>query len=351
MTVSFWTPTEIPLDAFTIMGANVKKSDNPIGQFGTGLKYALAVILRHGGEFRLFVRGTEYMFYLHKKVFRGQELEQVRMRKRKALIPGVWSPSTALPFTSQLGRNWHLWQAFRELESNTRDENGETIVGSLEGKSYALSTGTLIQIDCPGFAEQMTEAKVFLSTKDCDLAFKDATLEAYHMPSKYLYYRGIRIYELRYESRLTYNFKSGVDLTEDRTAMYPYYLFSLIANAIMQCDVRSTIEKVMRKSKDEKSPGFEAQELSLNETAKASQTFLAVAGSFAAAGAGGRSIRNYHSNLPPAVALTASIEMAKGDWQNIGTVLQRVFEQGACERSELPAVEALINKIQKETTE
>src|ERR1700733_12022356 len=39
---------EIEIDAITTFGVSVKEGPNPIGFFGTGLKYAVAVLLRHG---------------------------------------------------------------------------------------------------------------------------------------------------------------------------------------------------------------------------------------------------------------------------------------------------------------
>ena len=72
MIVQFKTPTSVPLEAFSLMGVNVKTSNNAIGRFGTGLKYAVAVILRYGGSIQLFIDGVEHEFYLSKKEFRGK---------------------------------------------------------------------------------------------------------------------------------------------------------------------------------------------------------------------------------------------------------------------------------------
>lgn len=55
--VQFRTPGLIPLEAFDTMGISAKVGDHPIGRFGTGLKYAVAVILREGGIIRLFRPG------------------------------------------------------------------------------------------------------------------------------------------------------------------------------------------------------------------------------------------------------------------------------------------------------
>ena len=47
--ITFHSPTILPIEAATTMGVSVKESDNAIGKFGTGLKYAIAGVLRLGG--------------------------------------------------------------------------------------------------------------------------------------------------------------------------------------------------------------------------------------------------------------------------------------------------------------
>ena len=80
----FVTPGAFPLDAFTTFGTNVKpNTTTPIGHFGTGLKYAVAIALRLGGSVTLYTGGAEYGFYLEKKEFRGKVFNTVRMRSRK----------------------------------------------------------------------------------------------------------------------------------------------------------------------------------------------------------------------------------------------------------------------------
>jgi hypothetical protein len=228
--VQFRTPGSIPIDAFTIMGVNVKIGDNPIGRFGTGLKYAVATILRAGGIIRLFVEDVEWEFYLSKKEFRGTEFQQVRMRKKNGL--GKWVSSRALPFTTQLGRDWKLWQAYRELESNTRDEGGSTHIfetdpidpdpmTGLEPEPEEITRpkyGTVIEVECSDFAETIEREAVFLDTERLERVFKSPMVDIYDAPSNHLYYRGIRVYTLRYPSLFTYDFGAGqVTLTEDRT--------------------------------------------------------------------------------------------------------------------------------------
>ena len=68
----FHTPTLIPIEGFTTFGLNAKPNvKTPIGFFGTGLKYAVAITLRLGGTFYLYIGSGLYEFYISKGEFRG----------------------------------------------------------------------------------------------------------------------------------------------------------------------------------------------------------------------------------------------------------------------------------------
>lgn len=47
---------EFDVSAMLTFGVSAKESDNPIGQFGTGFKYAIAIILRLGGSISVATR-------------------------------------------------------------------------------------------------------------------------------------------------------------------------------------------------------------------------------------------------------------------------------------------------------
>ena len=94
----------IDLRAVRTVGLNAKpKTDNPIGEFGTGLKLAIAVILRHGGEVTLYRGNQPYNFGVKYTKFRGEPCELITMNGEE------------LGFTLNYGKNWKPWQAFREL--------------------------------------------------------------------------------------------------------------------------------------------------------------------------------------------------------------------------------------------
>jgi hypothetical protein len=262
----FHTDTVIPFSAFNTFGINAKpNSGNPIGFFGTGLKYAVSIILRLGGTIRVFIDGVEYEFFLSKKDFRGKMFQEVRMKKRKGLLSS-WQYDK-LPFTTELGKNWGLWQAFRELESNTRDENGSSYWS--DGiESAAESKGkTLIEISCRGLEEVIENAgTVFFDPSSHKLVHDCLRFSAYDVPSKYLYYRGVRVYDLRYPSRYTYDFKQGyVDLSEDRSARNSYMLFWYISQQFMtEVHEKEILFKALHKSREQGSH-FEGNELSFSD--------------------------------------------------------------------------------------
>lgn len=263
----FRTNGAIPLDAFTTFGVNHKPTvTNPFGYFGTGLKYAVSIILKAGGTMRVFIDLVEYEFYIADKDFRGKNFEEVRMRKRKRNLMG-WHGYQKLPFTTELGKNWDIWQAYRELESNTRDENGTTETYQAEDDYvFKGEVGTTtIYVDNEDFMNSRepsvnlikdddygntnVSSSTFLEFDDMDdPIFSCRTFEIYEGASRHFYYQGIRVYDLQNPSRYTYNFKSPqVDLSEDRTAKNIWSLQYCLAEEIQEMDDYDFIESVLKK--------------------------------------------------------------------------------------------------------
>ena len=96
-------------------GCSVKESDNPIGWFGTGLKFAIAVLLRTGHSIRVLTGTRQLEITTRTDTLRGQSFAFVCVDGEPA------------GFTTELGKNWELWMAYRELYCNTKDEPAATI--------------------------------------------------------------------------------------------------------------------------------------------------------------------------------------------------------------------------------
>ncbi len=190
----------IDLETIRTFGVSIKEGDNPIGFFGTGLKYALAILLRRGQSIVLY-RGLEsYKFGTCLKSIRGEQVEIVTMNDQ------------SLGFTLRLGTNWVLWHAYRELHSNTRDEGGVVF----KAHRYKPSEGvTSFVVVGPEFEEVYESRSTIILEGEPDIEHAD--MDIHYRSSEYLYYRGIRIWKLASMSRYTYNLKGSLKLTEDRT--------------------------------------------------------------------------------------------------------------------------------------
>ena len=196
MTIYIGNPGLIDLDTIRFMGVSVK-SDTAIGYFGTGLKYALATLLRTGHDV-LLRRGSErFHFHVRDVEIREQTFQAVYMNDER------------LAFTTELGKNWEVWQAFRELYSNMLDEGGSA------GRKVDKSHDTVFEVRGAAFENCYDERRsIFVQGTPM---FSVDGLEVYPEPSQYIFYRGVRAMRLQKPTLYTYNVTSKMTLTEDRT--------------------------------------------------------------------------------------------------------------------------------------
>lgn len=75
MAIYFSNPGHIELDTIRTMGVSVKEGENPIGYFGTGLKYAIATLLRTDHIISLRANGETIQFRTKPKETRGQDVQ------------------------------------------------------------------------------------------------------------------------------------------------------------------------------------------------------------------------------------------------------------------------------------
>ncbi len=240
-TIVFSTPGLIDLRSFTIMGMSAKpNSENPIGYFGTGLKYAMAVMVRLGAEPRVWIGKDQHVFVRKQINFRGAEFSQLGLRSLRWGL-ARWR-TTTLPFTTEHGKNWKAWMAFRELEANTRDEGGETLaypgrasdVNGIEGR-------TLIAIEHPEFAQAHAGMdEIFL---DGGMQVGDGVQILTNRASQNIYYRGLNVYKTRKPCINTYNVLDHLELTEDRTLKYEFMAQGAIGREVAKSQDEDMIER------------------------------------------------------------------------------------------------------------
>ena len=196
--ISFITPTALPIEAATTMGVSVKEADGAIGKFGTGLKYAIAGVLRLGGRLEIDIDGERYTFTARDSDIRGRTFRIIHCNGQPC------------GFTTELGKHWEPWQLFRELASNTLDESGRWS----RGNAPASEGRTVIRVDCRQVEESEQAEAVFRQPTDC-LVRSSLGAQIYSGPNRHYYYKGIRAGSFPCVAPVTVDVSSGT-LSEDR---------------------------------------------------------------------------------------------------------------------------------------
>lgn len=230
--ITFFNPGLVEPLALTTLGVSVKTSDNSIGKFGTGFKYATAVLLRLGLQLRIRSGDETYEFTAVLSTIRGQEFHVVHMND----VP--------LGFTTDLGKHWDLWMAYRELWSNAKDEGGDTIVG-LRPSADGL---TLIEVSGSAFAAVHAKRDEFiLNTAKRRLLHASDGVETYEGASPTIFYQGLKVGSWVEEgvqgAAFTYNFTQGLTLTEDRSVNSAYYARRRLCRALFWSENEGLLER------------------------------------------------------------------------------------------------------------
>jgi len=231
--LSFQNPGLIPIEGFTIMGINAKDGDNPIGHFGTGVKIAIASILRMNGAITIWRGMDYYIFSTTKKMIRGKEFDVVVMCENG-------HSHTELGFTTELGKNWEPWMMMRELESNCRDEAGSSIVGRLSPTEGM----TTIHVGCDAVESAYKHIDRFFIVDDP--IYEHKKFNVHRNPNQEFFYRGIRVGMFQEPLPFTFDFKNPElqkRLTEDRT-IDSYYVRNTLGAFIPEIDDPDILEEL-----------------------------------------------------------------------------------------------------------
>ena len=236
MAVIFENPGEIDPRMISTFGVNVKENNSAIGFFGTGLKYAIAILLRNNHRITIQAGTDVCEFGTQTDLLRGKEFSFVTM----AIDGGdPWQ----LGFTTEVGKTWDMWMAYRELFCNCQDERG-TVYEQAEHPEPEAGL-TRVIVDGERFEEiRRDHNRYFLagsplwSNNDC----------AVHQgPGHGIFYRGVLVScpGKGAHSRFRYNILSPIKLTEDRTAREPFMLDYAVSQALLKSDDTALVRQVV----------------------------------------------------------------------------------------------------------
>jgi len=232
--IIFENPGEIDLRSITTFGVSVKEGDNPIGFFGTGMKYAIAVLLRTDHQITVQAGARHVRFNTQKDAVRGHDFEFITM----AVDDGE---PQQLGFTTQLGKQWEIWMAYRELACNCKDESGTS--------RFDLQMPNPV----PGITRVIVEGQDFEGVyADSHLyiladapSFTVGTTEVRRRSWKSVFYRGVKVMAQQKPSLYTYNLNTKIDLTEDRTVRDTWVVGHRIGQAVMESKDERFIREII----------------------------------------------------------------------------------------------------------
>lgn len=261
---------EIDVRCITTMGVNVKQSGS-IGYFGTGLKYAIAVLLREGQSIDIWSGSTCYSFWAEETWIKDKQFDIVQMSSSDGSV-------VSLGFTTDLGRNWTLEHAYREIYCNCKDEHGNPEsagvfhpLHSVHIDRIAISGRTCIRLVGEKIWQQHEARRILILDPGRKPIWASDSLEIYHGSSNRLYYRGIAAQDGDKRYKFTYNFVCDMQLSEDRE-LVSYYANSKLAAELLLCDDEAIVETAF-----EDKESLEASNTYLTWHSSPSATFLAVA--------------------------------------------------------------------------
>jgi hypothetical protein len=261
--IVFTNSGEIDPRSISSFGVSVKETDNPIGFFGTGLKYAIAVLLRTGHRVTVMAGLRVIQFGIKTEDVRGKPFQFVTMSEDGA------DPVT-MGFTTELGKKWEVWMTYREISCNCKDEGG-----SEQETDY-----------CPDAEAGMTKFVVWggefvkayvdrhLYILQDKPSFASSSVEVRKRANNAFYYRGVRVHTFPRPALFTYNSTAAMELTEDRTLKLQHEAEASVRRCILKSDDQDFIRKCVTADERtlEGSMDFHGWGIS------ASETFLQVVG-------------------------------------------------------------------------
>lgn len=233
--VCFENEGEVPINAFKLLGASTKRDDeSKIGFFGTGLKYAVAVLLREGVDFKIFSGEKEVVISTRKTKFINEDVHVMTVNGEKTSI------------TLDAGIDWEPWFAIREIYSNTLDENGKMTqnakVEPVKGK-----TRIFVDIENPSLSELFKNWESYFSSARTPLVDKFRgkmfnKLPA--VPQLTIFRKGIRVHTEKMHSLFDYDL-DNIEINESRVIKYRFYALGYASDILAQAgedEIRTMVE-------------------------------------------------------------------------------------------------------------
>ena len=241
MYMEFSNPGEVPLNAFKLLGASTKRNvDGKIGFFGTGLKYAVALMLREQIPFKAYIGTKEVKFGVRQTTFGDVKVQVITVNNEKTSM------------TTDAGIDWEPWFAIREIYSNALDEGGSMELSS-EFKPEAGKTKIYVEMNTKlGDVSKNWQSYFTMKRRPLEEIFinKGKSSERYYriLPKREgqnefrIFRRGILVGRARNVDSLFDYDVSDIIINESRVVKHDYQGRQRAAEALAQATNRDIVE-------------------------------------------------------------------------------------------------------------
>lgn len=228
----------IDSQALHLMGASTKKGDSTkIGQFGSGTKYALAYLLRNNYEVLVFAGDKQIPIETQPQEWKDKTFNVIYIGGEKTSI------------TTEMGKDWKLWQALREIYCNAIDEGGHAMEFVVDISPKDNETHFYIENkpDAMDFTQNFND--YFAFNKEILFECEFGRILKKTGSKANIYRKGIRCFETNKTSVFDYDF-NDILINEDRLVTYFWTVEEKIWQLIYQCDNRDVIIEALRNAKN-----------------------------------------------------------------------------------------------------
>jgi len=227
---------EIEIAGLTLMGA-CTKTDNQIGFFGTGNKYAIATLMRNKVDFRIY-SGINHF-----------ELETREVKFRDEIFHQVIIDGQTTSITTEMGPSWEPWFVLREFISNAIDEGRYKLNIVDEFNPEIGLTKIYIELD-EEYEEIMSKFNNYFLDRSSVLDSTHKNVEIVQGDGSFnIFRRNISVTEYNgYKSLYWYNFNK-LNINESRIFKYSWEIDEGIAKVLSVSTNKEIIENYLLNNK------------------------------------------------------------------------------------------------------
>lgn len=227
-----------------LFGASTKRSDNnSIGQFGTGLKYSIATLLRNKIDFQIYIDGKEIKIITKTVSLGDQEFEQ------------IWIDGQQTSLTTELGMHWETRHCLREVITNAMDAK-ERIV-TVDASPGVISKGTQFVFDINDEIQKFIDDYDMLFIEDRLPVFECSMGQIYEKikasPGDGIYTKHVLCVDMPNRTTVFDYNHHNIKLSELRLAESNYEALSSIRALIGACTNKDVMRRILIAAADKES--------------------------------------------------------------------------------------------------